>query len=533
MSELVGRKLGKYTLEAKLGEGGMAAVFQSRHPQFDRPVAIKILPPTVDQDPNFRARFEREGRTIAGLNHPNIIRIYDIDESDGLFYMVMDLLPAGTLESRIRAGGLDRTWGVDVIAKVAEALEYAHVRGVIHRDIKPSNILLDADDQPVLADFGIARLALSESDANLTAAGTVMGTPAYMAPEQLTGGQPDARSDIYSLGVVLYQLLTGRAPFTGDTMAVVTAHLTKPPPPPRDLVQDLPPALDAVVLQALAKQPEHRFKSAGVFAQALRSAAADLEPGLVRVVSAARMVAAPTFSGAALPQSGALPQAPESTGQKVARFLPIVLGVLGLLLLISIVIRNWALFALLAMLFGGGGFLFLYLRASKQGRTAARETTRAITTATIITPPKPSTRETLVLDDRDDLQSPLPSPPEAVAAAVAAPPRARETLILDDVAEFPLPDDPTQALETSADDAANLPTAALPAQPDSLPATEAVPAQPEEASQAAVILATDDLPPTEALPAQSHDSPTEAVPAQPDPLPATEAVPTSQPGEQS
>src|SRR6266487_3456859 len=143
MSELVGRKLGKYTLEAKLGEGGMAAVFSSHHPQFDRPVAIKILPPTIGRDAGFRARFEREGRTVAGLNHPNIIRIYDIDEAEGLFYMVMDLLPGGTLEGRLREGGLDRKWSADVIVKMAEALEYAHSHGVIHRDIKPSNILLD------------------------------------------------------------------------------------------------------------------------------------------------------------------------------------------------------------------------------------------------------------------------------------------------------------------------------------------------------------------------------------------------------
>src|SRR5918911_1577593 len=184
MSDLIGRKLGKYILEEKLGEGGMAAVFRSLHPQFDRPVAIKILPPTVGQDPSFRARFEREGRTIAGLNHPNIIRVYDIDEADGLFYMVMDLLPGGTLEARIREGGLDRTWSADVIVKMAEALEYAHARGVIHRDIKPSNILLDAEGQPVLADFGIARLVQGDAEANLTSAGMVMGTPAYMAHEK-------------------------------------------------------------------------------------------------------------------------------------------------------------------------------------------------------------------------------------------------------------------------------------------------------------------------------------------------------------
>ncbi|MDQ2999452.1 MAG: serine/threonine protein kinase, partial [Chloroflexota bacterium] len=306
--------------------------------------------------------------------------------------MVMDLLPGGTLEARLREGGLGRRWSVDVIVKMAEALEYAHTHGVIHRDIKPSNILLDSEGQPVLADFGIARMAQAEGDPNLTAVGTVMGTPAYMAPEQLSGGQPDARSDIYALGVVLYQLLSGRAPFTGDTMAVVTAHLTKQPQPLRELVSDLPPALDAVVLQALAKQPEHRFKSAGVFAQALRSAAADLEPGLVRISSAARALAAPTFSDVPLSpaSSSAGPQvatiSTQTAGQKVARYLPVALAVVGLLLVGSIVLKYWALVILLAILLGGGGFLFMYIRASSQGRQAARETTRAITTARVAAP---------------------------------------------------------------------------------------------------------------------------------------------------
>src|SRR5262245_30925493 len=353
MSELIGRRLGKYTLEARPGAGGMAGVFPSHHPQFDRPVAIKILPPQVGQDPGFRARFEREGRTIASLNHPNIIRVYDIDEADGLFYMVMDLLPGGTLEARLREGRLDRKWSTDVVLIMAEALDYAHARGVIHRDIKPSNILLDDSGAPVLADFGIAKLVRNESDPNLTAAGVVMGTPAYMAPEQLTGQPPDARSDIYSLGVVLYQLLTGHAPFTGDTTAVISGHLTRQPPPPRDLVPDLPSALDAVVLQALAKQPEHRFRSAGVFAQALRSAAGDLEPGLVRVASAAGAGAAPPFGGITLAPAGLIqpaPSAPLTAGQKVATYLPVALGALGLLLVISLILKYWLLVTLLAIL---------------------------------------------------------------------------------------------------------------------------------------------------------------------------------------
>ena len=498
MSELIGRKLGKYTLEARLGEGGMAAVYQSQHPQFHRPVAIKILPPTIGQDPSFHARFEREGRMIASLNHSSIIRVYDIDEADGLFYMVMDLLPGGTLEARLREGGLDRRWSVDVIVKMAEALDYAHAHGVIHRDIKPSNILLDAESRPVLADFGIARMAQAEGDPNLTAAGMVMGTPAYMAPEQLSGGQLDARSDIYALGVVLYQLLAGRAPFTGDTMAVVTAHLTKQPQALRELVSDLPPALDAVVLQALAKQPEHRFKSAGVFAQALRSAADDLEPGLVRISSAARALAAPTFSGVTLSpvQTGAgqtVAAAPAQTaGQQVARYLPVALAVLGLLLVGSIVLKYWALVILLAILLGGGGFVFMYLRASSQGRQAARETTRAITTATVRAAAPPQVRETLVLDER------VIEPPAADAAAptqpMDAPAGSKQTLLLDDQDDTPelsLPDAPTQALGTG------------PALEAELPPTEAV------------RTAQDELPPTEAVPMADEQPPTEAVPTTP------------------
>jgi serine/threonine-protein kinase len=483
MSELIGRKLGKYTLEVRLGEGGMAAVYQSQHPQFHRPVALKILPPAIGQDPSFRARFEREGRMIAGLNHPSIIRVYDIDEADGLFYMVMDLLPGGTLEARLREGGLDRKWSVDVIVKMAEALDYAHTHGVIHRDIKPSNILLDAESRPVLADFGIARMAQAEGDPNLTATGMVMGTPAYMAPEQLNGEQPDARSDIYALGVVLYQLLAGRAPFTGDTMAIVTAHLTKQPQPLRELVGDLPPALDAVVLQALAKQPEHRFKSAGVFAQALRSAAADLEPGLVRISSAARELVAPTFSGVSLPQANTgasqAPAAPPTTGQQVARYLPVALAVLGLLLVGSIVLKYWALVILLAVLLGGGGFLFMYLRASSQGRQAARETTRAITTANLSATPPPQARETLVLEDQ--VIEPPASDPAAPTAPIQ-PPASRQTLVLDDpddTPELPLPDDPTQALGSVPAPQAELPPTEAVRMADDLLPTEAVPTAPQ------------------------------------------------------
>ena len=553
MSELIGRKLGKYTLAEKLGEGGMAMVFRSFHPQFDRPVAIKILPPTVGQDPGFQARFEREARLIASLNHPNIIRVYDIDESDGLFYMVMDLLPGGTLEGRLRAGGLDRTWSANVVVKMAEALNYAHARDVIHRDIKPSNILMDADGNPVLADFGIARLMQGDSDANLTSAGMVMGTPAYMAPEQLTGQQPDARADIYSLGVVLYQLLAGRAPFTGDTMAVVSAHLTKQPPTLREYVPDLPAALDAVVLQALAKQPEHRFKSAGVFAQALRNAALDLEPAIVRVVSAAPKSAASSFGGTGMPQAMtgatqpmiAAQQSPPTTGQQVTRYLPIILGVLGLLLLISLIAKYWALVVLLVVLLVGGGFLFIYFRARSAGRKAAAETTRAITRANLrATPANEPAAATAPLPGSGQA---TPAPAAAPTTPVSAPTVAQdERMLPTEVVSQTAPDNlaPTEVVsQTAPDNLAPTEVVALPAEDDvpemPLPAalehgdlapTEMISqtapddlAPTEMVSQAA----PDDLAPTEMVPQTTSDlAPTEMVPqTAPDNLAPTEAVP--------
>jgi hypothetical protein len=336
-----------------------------------------------------------------------------------------------------------------------------------------------------------------------------MGTPAYMAPEQLTGQPPDARSDIYSLGVVLYQLLTGHAPFTGDTTAVISGHLTRQPPPPRESAPDLPAALDAVVLQALAKQPEHRFRSAGVFAQALRSAADDLEPGLVRVASAARVAAAPTFGGVALPPADTIQQAPAmalTTGQKVAQYLPAALAALGLLLVISLILKYWVLVTLLAILIGGGGFLFLYLRASSQGRKAAQATTRAIATATARPAIAPESRE--------------PEP----AGDMLSPTRPLDQA--DDVPEVPLPDDtPTLAadVQPAAQDLA--PTEAIEANTIDMPPTEAVKAA-EEPAQSLAHAPAQDLPPTEAIPLHAADpqAPTKAMPAVQD-LTPTEALP--------
>ena len=213
MDDLTGQKLGKYVLDGKLGQGGMASVYRSTHPQLNRPVAIKVLPHEQRADDSFAQRFEREAQAMAALNHPTLIRIYDIDQQDNLFYMVMDLVQGGSLDDRLRSGTpMGLYWACDVVARVAEALDIAHRKGIIHRDIKPSNILLTTEDDPVVADFGIAKM-VQQDNADLTSAGTIMGTPLYMAPEQIKGEHVDGRADLYALGVVLYQLLTGHTPF--------------------------------------------------------------------------------------------------------------------------------------------------------------------------------------------------------------------------------------------------------------------------------------------------------------------------------
>ncbi|HWQ11186.1 MAG TPA: protein kinase [Roseiflexaceae bacterium] len=402
MSELVGRKLDKYELEELLGQGGMAAVYRSHHPQLDLPVAIKVLPHVLGQNTTLLARFQREARTIAALNHPGIVRIFDIDEADDVVYMVMELLPGGTLEQRIRAGGLDRTWSADIIVQVAGALDYAHRHGVIHRDIKPSNILLNAEGRPILADFGIARLVRDAVEApgggdpgrdpTLTSVGMVLGTPAYMAPEQLAGQPVDARSDIYALGVVLYQLLTGRAPFTGDTMTVVSGHLTREPPPLREYVPDIPPLLEAVVLQTLAKNPEHRFKSAGVFATALRNAAEELEPGVVQVSSAARRSPPPAaFVAPAQPAIPAPTTLPAQLRARPGTGRAILIGV-AVLLILALLARTWEVVGALAILAGFVVLVFAVLRRlpASPGRPPAEPEPQAPLLDTAVQPLPPN-----------------------------------------------------------------------------------------------------------------------------------------------
>ncbi len=283
---MIGRSLGSYRILEQIGIGGMATVYKAYDPGTDRSVAIKVLPHHYSQHPKFRERFQREVKAIARLEHPHILPVHAFGEQDGIAYLVMRYLQAGTLKDRIEAGPVDLTQALRIVDQIGSALDYAHRNGVIHRDVKPSNILLDAEGNAYLTDFGIAKIL--EATVELTGTGAAIGTPQYMSPEQCKGVKTlTPASDIYSLGVVLYQMLTGRVPFDAETpLAVIQQHLNEPLPPPRTIDPSIPEAVERVVMQALAKQPEDRNESASAMAEALRSAVWAVEPD--RAASGAR-----------------------------------------------------------------------------------------------------------------------------------------------------------------------------------------------------------------------------------------------------
>ncbi len=271
MEDLTGRQLGPYQITAPLGEGGMAAVYQAYQPAMDRSVALKILPRHFAADPQFTSRFQQEAKLLAKLQHPRILPVFDFGTADGYAYIVMPLVEGGTLVDRMRGRPLPLEQIRRAIAQVGDALDYAHLCGLVHRDVKPSNILMDERENCLLTDFGLAKIV--EGTAHLTTSGAIMGTPAYMSPEQGLGQKLDARSDIYSLGVVLYEMATGRVPYSAETpMAVVIKHIHDPLPPPHTLNPSLPEALVRVILKSLAKTPDDRFATAGEMVTALERA---------------------------------------------------------------------------------------------------------------------------------------------------------------------------------------------------------------------------------------------------------------------
>lgn len=267
-----GKRVGGYELGELLGKGGMGEVYAAREPRTERIVAVKVLPPELAQRAEPLGRFQREAEVLRQLDHPNVVHILGAGMADDLHYLVMELVDGDTLSERIKRGaGFSRAEAVALVGDVARALDAAHAAGIVHRDVKPSNILLRPTAEGVegvLTDFGIAKL-VSEQTGGLTESNLV-GTLDYIAPEQIMASRSiDHRADIYALGVIAYQLLTGQHPFAGPPAAMLFAHLNQPPPDPCDLVRDLPRSMALALLKALAKKPEERFASAGEFALAL------------------------------------------------------------------------------------------------------------------------------------------------------------------------------------------------------------------------------------------------------------------------
>lgn len=286
----------RYIFEGFLGQGGFAAVYRVRSLRLDRVEALKVLFEARGSDPRFAARFEREARIAASLEHPNVVRVYDFGNADGTFWYSMQYVDGPTLRARLERHG--RMRGEDaagLLVPLLEALEVVHRGGVVHRDVKPDNIILDADERPYLMDFGIVK---QDDNVQETAEGKILGTPGYLSPEQLRGHPLDGRSDLYAAGVTLYQMLTGEIPFrSDDRIATMTRRLTEDPEPPSAKARDLEPELERIVLKALARERENRFATAAEMRAALEA------------FLAARGAPARSRSGA-LPRLGAGPASP-------------------------------------------------------------------------------------------------------------------------------------------------------------------------------------------------------------------------------
>ncbi len=320
----IGRKLNdRYEIESLLGAGGMSSVFRANDPNLRRAVAIKLIHLHFSSDPQFVSRFEEEAVSVAQLRHPNIIQVHDFSHDGDTYYMVLEFVPGETLEDRLKrlntsGRRLSTKEAVEIIASICDALEYAHKRGMVHRDIKPANIMLNLQGQSILMDFGIAKIVGGKQH---TATGAVVGTALYMAPEIIKGEMADHRVDIYSLGVTLFEVLTGKRPFEADSaMTTLMMHINDPVPDASDINPAVPSSVVDIVLKSMAKDKSHRYQSAAEFAAALRSADLNVLPksaSLVAGLAGTMVEQAPTAEGTNLAGT-AIESAPVAASQNLA-----------------------------------------------------------------------------------------------------------------------------------------------------------------------------------------------------------------------
>lgn len=290
------RQIGRYLIKAELKQGGMSAVYLAHDPLFERDVAVKLLPQEMLDKPTLRARFDREARIVAALDHPAIVPVYDFGEKEEQPYIVLRFMLGGSLEDRLHQGPLTLRETVQVMQRLALALDEVHNKGIVHRDLKPSNILFDQRQEAFISDFGIVRLNLA--GARLTSTGDAIGTPAYMSPEQIRGDRMlDGRSDIYALGVILFEMLAGKHPYDTQTpMGVAVKHITAPVPPIHHFQPDLPPEIQLILSRAMAKEPDERYQTAKEMAEALQRVLAQPLPAKVERGMALRPEIAPVLS---------------------------------------------------------------------------------------------------------------------------------------------------------------------------------------------------------------------------------------------
>ncbi len=416
MQDLSGQTLGQYRIIEPLGRGGMASVFRAYQPALDRYVAIKVLPPYYAHEPGFTERFEREAKSVAQLNHHHILPIYDYGQEGDYSYIVMQYVEGGTLHALLTGQPMPPHETVRYIGEIASALDYAHGRGILHRDVKPANILLDRgrDRWSLLSDFGLARMI--EGTSALTGSGVGIGTPRYMSPEQGQGMEVDHHTDIYSLGVMLYQMATGRVPFDAETpFAIVLKHISDPLPMPSTVNPDVPEGVERVIIKAMAKEPENRFDSAGEMAGALKEAVEKggvIAPEPVPEDSRAPIEIGATGDAPTLRKGVSSPPAPETaastqveTGRE--RGLPGWVWALGGALALLVVV------VLFVMVDGG-----LFVLSDKGGDEKAEIDNTGTTQA--VTSPEPPTATTEPVS-----ATPTPAPSdvaEAIVPTTSAPP---------------------------------------------------------------------------------------------------------------
>ena len=276
-----GKMLGKYEIGPLVGQGGMAQVYKGRHLALKRDVAIKLIHSYLASREGFIERFQREAQLVAALRHPNIVQVYDLETQAGVFYMVMEFIDGVTLGAQLEQmhaqGNLfPLKQAINLLLDLCSALAYAHAQGMIHRDVKPGNVMFTSKGQPVLTDFGLAKIVGGTTN---TASGLVVGTPAYMSPEQAYGQSGDARSDIYALGVMLFELATGRLPFEGDTpLSIILKQVNQPLPSAKQINPGLPEAIEQIIDKATAKKPEERYQTCAELAATLRVAQLSANP---------------------------------------------------------------------------------------------------------------------------------------------------------------------------------------------------------------------------------------------------------------